>query len=85
MKILYYILVILLLPNCSFDNKSVISKKLSEKIKKTNKNFKDFKKIFLENENFFNEVIEMNKDFKFFLHHRHPQLNGMIFFIVQTI
>ena len=67
MKILYYILVILLLTNCSFDNKSGIWKNSSEKIKKTNKNFKDFKKIVLENENFFNEVIEMNKDFKFFL------------------
>lgn len=67
MKIFYCILVILLLPNCSFDNKSGIWKNSSEEIKKTNKNFKDFKKIVLENENFFNEVIEMNKDFKFFL------------------
>ena len=67
MKIIFCILVIILLQNCSFDNKSGIWKNSSEEIKKTNKNFKDFKKIVLENENFFNEIIEIDKDFKFFL------------------
>ena len=67
MKIIFCILVIILLQNCSFDNKSGIWKNSSEEIKKSNKNFKDFKKIVLENENFFNEIIEIDKDFKFFL------------------
>ena len=67
MRIIYCILVIVLIPHCSFDNKSGIWKNSSEEIKKTDKNFKDFKKIVLENENFFNEVINIDKDFKFFL------------------
>ena len=67
MKIIYSILVVILLQNCSFDNKSGIWKNSSEEIKKTDKNFKDFKKIVLENENFFNEIVEIDKDYKFFL------------------
>ena len=67
MKIIYCFLIIILLLNCSFDNKSGIWKDSSQEIKKTNKNFKDFKKIILENENFFNEVIKVDKDFKFLL------------------
>ena len=67
MKIIFCILVIILLQNCSFDNKSGIWKNSSEEIKKTSENFKDFKKIVLENENFFNEIIDIDKDFKFFL------------------
>ncbi len=67
MKIVYYILVITFLQNCSFDNKSGIWKNSSNEIKKTDKNFKDFKKVILENENFFNETVELNKKFKFFL------------------
>ncbi len=67
MKIIYFILVLILLQNCSFDNKSGIWKNSSEEIKKTNKNFKDFKKVVLENENFFNEIVELKKGFKFFL------------------
>ena len=67
MKIIFSILVVILLQNCSFDNKSGIWKNSSEEIKKTDKNFKDFKKIVLENENFFNEIVEIDKDYKFFL------------------
>ena len=67
MRIIFCILVIVLIPNCSFDDKSGIWKNSSEEIKKANKDFKDFKKIVLENENFFNEEIEIDNDFKFFL------------------
>ena len=54
MRIVYYILIITFLQNCSFDDKSGIWKNSSEKIKKTDKNFKDFERVVLENENFFN-------------------------------
>ena len=67
MKIFFYILVIIFLQNCSFDNKSGIWENSSTEIKKTDKNFKDFKQVVLENENFFNDVVELKKGFKFFL------------------
>ena len=67
MKIFYYILIIILFQNCSFDNKSGIWKNSSDQIKKVNKNLKDFKKIVLENENFFNETLQIDKKFQFFL------------------
>lgn len=67
MRIVYYILIITFLQNCSFDDKSGIWKNSSEKIKKTDKNFKDFEKVVLENDNFFNETVELNKEFKFYL------------------
>ena len=65
MKIFFYILVIIFLQNCSFDNKSGIWENSSTEIKKTDKNFKDFKQVVLENENFFNDVVELKKGFKF--------------------
>ena len=80
MKIIYCILVVILLQNCSFDNKSGIWKNSSEDIKKTDKNFKDFKKIVLENENFFNEIVEVDKDFKFFLTPPSSSINWNDFF-----
>lgn len=67
MRIVYYILIITFLQNCSFDNKSGIWKNSSEEIKRTDKNFKDFEKVVLENENFFNETVELDKKFKFYL------------------
>ena len=67
MKIIYYILVIIFLQSCSFDNKSGIWKNSSEEEKKVNKNFKDFKKIVLESENFFNRTVELDKEFNFSL------------------
>ena len=67
MKIIYYILVILFLQSCSFDKKSGIWKNSSEEIKKVNNNFKDFKKIVLESEIFFNKTVELDKEFIFSL------------------
>ena len=66
MKIFYYILIIILFQNCSFDNKSGIWKNSSDQFKKVNENLKDFKKIVLENENFFNEPLQIDKKFQFF-------------------
>ena len=67
MKIFYFILIIIFFQNCSFDNKSGIWKNSSDQNKKANKNFKDFKKIVLENENFFNKTLEIDKKFQFSL------------------
>ena len=66
MKIINFILVIIFLQSCSFDNKSGIWKNSSNESKQIDKNLKDFKKIVLENENFFNKTIELEKGFKFF-------------------
>ena len=67
MKIIYYILVIIFIQSCSFDNKSGIWKNSSDKSNKVNKNFKEFKKIVLENEILFDKTVKLNKEFKFFL------------------
>ncbi len=67
MKIIYYIFVIIFLQNCSFDKKSGIWKNSSDEIRKASKNFKDFEKIVLENENFFNKTVVLDKKFKFYL------------------
>ena len=49
MKIIYYILAIIFFQSCSFDNKSGIWKNSSDESNKVNKNFKEFKKVVLEN------------------------------------
>ena len=67
MKIIYYILVIIFFQSCSFDNKSGIWKNSPEELKKVNKNFKDFKKVILENEILFDKKVKLNEEFKFFL------------------
>ena len=48
MKIINFILVIIFLQSCSFDNKSGIWKNSSNESKQIDKNLKDFKKIVLE-------------------------------------
>jgi len=67
MKIIYYILVIIFIQSCSFDNKSGIWKNSSDESNKVNKNFKDFKKVILENEILFDKTVKFNEEFKFFL------------------
>ena len=67
MKIIYYILVIIFIQSCSFDNKSGIWKNSSDETNKVNKNFKEFKKVVLENEILFDKTIKLNEEFKFFL------------------
>ena len=67
MKIIYYILVIIFIQSCSFDNKSGIWKNSSDETNKVNKNFKEFKKVVLENETLFDKTVKLNEEFKFFL------------------
>ena len=67
MKIIYYILVIIFIQSCSFDNKSGIWKNSSDESNKVNKNFKEFKKVVLENEILFDKTVKLNEEFKFFL------------------
>ena len=66
MKIFYCILVILLLPNCSFDNKSGIWNNELETFGEKKDAFKDFIKISSE-ESIFNKKISLEKNFKFIL------------------
>ena len=51
---LFYVLIILFLNNCSFDNKTGIWKNISETENEQNINFKDFKNINVKNQNTFN-------------------------------
>ena len=67
MKIIYYILVIIFIQSCSFDNKSGIWKDSSDESNKVNKNINDFKKVILENEILFDKTVKFNEEFKFFL------------------
>jgi outer membrane protein assembly factor BamB len=64
---LFYVLIILFLNNCSFDNKTGIWKNISETVSEQNVNFKDFKNINIINQNTFNETIKIKNNFKFFL------------------
>ncbi len=64
MKLFHFFLIIILLINCSFDNKTGIWK--NENLKKNNENnlYKDFKKISSSNK-VFNEIIFLKKQFNF--------------------
>jgi outer membrane protein assembly factor BamB len=64
---LFYVLIILFLNNCSFDNKTGIWKNISKVENEQNVNFKDFKSINITNQNTFNETIKIKKNFKFIL------------------
>ena len=67
MRFFFLLGILLLLNNCSFDNKSGIWK--NEKTYSQNKNdkvFKDFKKITSTKESF-NQTIPINAEFKFYL------------------
>jgi len=64
---LFYVLIILFLNNCSFDNKTGIWKNISETENEQNINFKDFKNINVTNQNTFNKTIKIKKNFKFIL------------------
>lgn len=64
---LFYVLIILFLNNCSFDNKTGIWKNISETENEQNINFKDFKNINVKNQNTFNKTIKIKKNFKFIL------------------
>ena len=60
---LFYVLLILLLANCSFDNKTGIWKN-EDVLSKDNDDFKDFESLNIEKENF-KEIINTDKNFKF--------------------
>ena len=64
MKIFYFIVILMLLNNCSFDNKTGIWKNENNTSSKENDIFKEFKNVSISNKTF-NEVIELNKNFNF--------------------
>lgn len=64
MKLLKIIIIFLILPNCSFDNKSGIWKDEDTTINKKSEIFKDFEKINIANKSF-NKIIPIKKNFKF--------------------
>ena len=67
MKIFYFIIILILLNNCSFDNKTGIWKDENSTSSKENDLFKEFKNVSKSGQTF-NEVIELNKNFNFRLH-----------------
>ena len=64
MKKFYLLFLLILLNNCSFDNRSGIWKNELETISKKDGTFKDFIKISSE-ENIFDRKISLDKNFKF--------------------
>ena len=63
MKVFKFILIIVVLQNCSFDNKSGIWQN-ENKVKKKDIFFEDFKKL-STTQDFFNRKIDLEKDYKF--------------------
>ena len=64
MKLFYFFLIIIILPGCSFDNKSGIWKNENQIYNSKREIFKDFKK-FSSTEEKFNEIISLDKNFVF--------------------
>tara|TARA_B100000575_G_scaffold292982_1_gene302937 strand:+ start:6482 stop:7804 length:1323 start_codon:yes stop_codon:yes gene_type:complete len=63
MNFLYIIILFLILPHCSFDNKSGIWKN-ENRVEKEENIFKEFKKLSVETE-IFDKIIPINNNFKF--------------------
>ena len=63
MKLFYSLIILFLLNNCSFDNKTGIWKNEKEDLKKDDSLFKEFKTISILKDNF-NEIIILDKKIK---------------------
>ena len=59
MKLFYYLIILFLLNNCSFDNKTGIWKDGKEDLKKSDNLFKEFKTISILKDSF-NEIITLD-------------------------
>lgn len=66
MKFFYFIIIFIVLNNCSFDNKTGIWKNENLKDDKLNNTFKDFQNLSLD-KNRFSEQIPINQNFKFLI------------------
>ncbi|MDC1092659.1 hypothetical protein OAS35_00975 [Pelagibacteraceae bacterium] len=64
MKLIYSLIILVLLQNCSFDNKTGIWKNTDQVSKKKNNIFKEFKEISPLKESF-NKIISLDKNHKF--------------------
>ena len=64
MKLIYSLIILVSLQNCSFDNKTGIWKNTDQVSKKKNNIFKEFKEISPLKENF-NKIIPLDKNYKF--------------------
>ena len=82
MKIFYALIILILLQNCSFDNKSGIWKN-ENFISKEDTLFEEFKTISNANETF-NKIIPIKKNFKFFLGDQIKNTNWSDIFFNQT-
>ncbi len=67
MKLFYFLIFLFLFHNCSFDKKSGIWNSQEINVKKEESTFKDFEKLSTSNKSF-NEIINLEKNFKFNLH-----------------
>ena len=65
----FFLIVLLIISNCSFDDKTGIWKNEQNKslVKKDNGVFKDFQNINFDKNNAFNQIIEPRKNLNFFL------------------
>ena len=72
MKLFYFFAILLLLNNCSFDNKTGIWKNENNIGKSENVIFKDFKEVVTSDSTFEKEII-LNKNLKIFL--SKPEVN----------
>ena len=64
MRYVYFLLILMILQNCSFDKNSGIWKSESNTLDDKNIQFKDFKTL-LSSEESFNEIVPFNNSFKF--------------------
>ena len=64
MKFFYFFIILLLFHHCSFDNKTGIWNSQDVNTKNNNTLFKDFKKLYSDDQNF-NQIINLDKKFTF--------------------
>ena len=64
MKFFYFFIILLLFHHCSFDNKTGIWNSQDVNTKNNNILFKDFKKLYSDDQNF-NQIINLDKKFTF--------------------
>ena len=65
MKFFFLLLVLFLTQNCSFDNKTGIWKNSEFEENKKNKNFEGFEDVSSNSNSYFNEIVNLKKNYKF--------------------
>ncbi len=83
MKFFYFFIILLLFHHCSFDNKTGIWNSQDVNTKNNNTLFKDFKKLYSDDQNF-NQIINLDKKFTFKVNNAQKNSNWNDIFFSST-